>query len=101
MANKVWSNYIQVGIEKPAQEPKSIDDMRKLIMEASRDSSLIHAAMQAADYQGLSGEDRYAMLAYRALRSYEDAFQRQLQMLNTMPMPPFIVRDEVQKEERR
>lgn len=98
MANDDWGRPFQVGIEKPSEEPKNIDDMRKLIMEASRHSALVRSAMDAADYRGLSGEDRYAQLAYFALITLEDTHRRLMNLVNLMPMPPFVVRDEVQKE---
>lgn len=95
MLNNDWYS-IQTGIEKPAEEPKSIDEMRKAILEASRHVTIVRSAMYSADAQGLSGEDRYAMLAYYALRQLEGAHQRLMAYVSITPMPPFIIRGDDQ-----
>jgi hypothetical protein len=62
----------------PLITPPSFDEMRKRIREGARDSSLIHNCMYTADHQGLSGEDRYVLLAYHALIELE----RQHELVN-------------------
>ena len=89
---------IQMGIRKPetAQETNdqlgSIDGMRRAIHRASFDSALIRQAMIYADNGGLSGEDRYVMLAYHALRQLQDVWEQWEQMAALMPNPPLIMR---------
>lgn len=63
---------MSIGIAKPDKEPVSVDEMRVAIHAAERKSALIHSTMTAAYYRGMSGEDKYAMLAYYALRQLED-----------------------------
>lgn len=60
------------GLPKPDKEPETIDEMRQAILRAYRDDNTIHAVFQTADHRGMSGEDRYAMLAYYALRRVHD-----------------------------
>lgn len=88
----MWNERIQVGIEKPEKEPTSIDEMRKAITVASQHSSIVRNAMMSADYQGLSGEDRYAMLAYYALRQLESTHRHLMAYVNITPGPIVIDR---------
>jgi len=53
---------------KNLEEAKNIDEMRKAIFRYSYDDPLTRNVMKAADIQGLSGEDRYVLLAYYALK---------------------------------
>lgn len=46
----------------------TIDEMRAEIFRLSRKDALTHNAMNSASYRGLSGEDRYVLLAYHALK---------------------------------
>jgi hypothetical protein len=78
---------MQFGIKKPQDEPKSVDEMRRAINEAGRDSSLIRQVLATAQYQGMSGEDKYAMLAYYALLQLEEHYQANMEWLNLHPAP--------------
>lgn len=82
-----WSNRIPMGLIKPEQEPQDYAAMRELIEHGQRDSNLIRNCLQAARYNGASGEDAYTMLAYHALRALEDVYERQLQLVNTIGPP--------------
>lgn len=59
--------------------------MRAAIARTSRESYVIRAAFIEADGQGLSGEDRYVLLAYHALRALEDTSQSLTKMMACMP----------------
>jgi hypothetical protein len=78
-----------VGLKAPPLggyfQPLDFTKMRKEIFEAQRDSALIRACMQLADIEGLSGEDRYTYLAYRALIGFERQWQQLRQMWSLMP----------------
>jgi hypothetical protein len=82
---------MSLGIPKPEKEPASIDEMRQVIDRASRDSSLIHNALTAAQYKGMSGEDKYVLLAYSALRELERHYQMNMDWLMLQPSPSIIV----------
>ena len=85
-----WTNRIPMGLVKPEQEPQDSAAMRELIERGQRDSNLIRNCLQAARYNGASGEDAYTMLAYHALRTLEDVYERQLQLVNTMTTAPTV-----------
>lgn len=80
-----------VGIEKPEKDPATVDEMRQAIERARRDSGLISNVIGIAHYKGMSGEDKYAMLAYHALRQLEATHKQLLQMLYTTPSKPLII----------
>jgi hypothetical protein len=87
----MWNDRITVGLTKPEKEPTDIREMRKAIEEASRDSSLIRQAFDTAYYMGLSGEDKYTLLAYHALRQLETHFQVNMKSLMLSPSPQVVV----------
>lgn len=77
---------ITMGIAKPGKEPMTIDEMRQEIFRASMDSGLIYNALRSAEHSGMSGEDKYVLIAYHALRSLETLYRQNLFMLNCMPL---------------
>ena len=81
---------MQAGILKPEKQPANLDEMRKAIFEASRNSAMIRNALMSADYQGLSGDDRYVQLAYYALRDLQDTHVRLLEFVALSPMPTTV-----------
>jgi hypothetical protein len=81
----------RLGVEKPENEPKSIDEMRQSIERASHESALVRSALMSARYQGLSGEDTYAMLAYHALRELERLHKMNLKWLSLTPQPSTLL----------
>lgn len=89
--SKDWPGmFPEQGIPKPTTEPVSVDEMRQAIRRAYRDDHTIHAVFQQADFKGMSGEDRYAMLAYYALRRVRDLEAINLRWVNSHPMPPLV-----------
>jgi len=52
---------------EPVREANTPSEMRAEIIRLSRYNYLVRAAMDSADYTGLSAEDRYTLLAYHAL----------------------------------
>lgn len=94
--SKLWDLGIRLGIEPKGPDKAYIVDaneMRRRIFEASYESSLVRAAMNAADYNGMNAEDRYTMLAYHALVALETYFQRCLEITRLNPNPPILVPD--------
>jgi hypothetical protein len=89
----IWNERITLGIVKPKEYPKDVREMRKAIQDAARDSYLIRNALDSGRYMGLNGEDTYTLLAYHALIELERHFQVNMDYLNVMPSPPFIVKD--------
>ena len=84
---------LQLGIHKPeGDEPTDLNVMRQAINRASRDSNLIRQCTWMADLQGLSGEDRYVLMAYHALRHLQDIWERHADMVERLPMPPMILK---------
>lgn len=77
------------GIPAPKAEPASVDEMRQAIVRAYRDDPTIHSAFQYADLRGMSGEDRYAMLAYYSLRRVHDLDKMVLRFADVMPAQNF------------
>jgi hypothetical protein len=92
MAN--W-NHIRMGIEPKEPKPGEIVDcnaMRRAIDEAKHESALVGQAMISADYNGMSGEDRYTMLAYHALVALETYWKQALKSSMLNPNPPWIIK---------
>lgn len=88
---------LQMGLRQPqteedAKTEATINGMRKAIIKAQRDSPLIRNVLNAAWYQGLRGEDTYVLLAYHALQMLEDHYQRNMEFIKLMPVPPIIVK---------
>ena len=94
---------LNFGIPKPEtaaetnDQLSTVDGMRRAIMKAAYDSALIRQCLLVADHAGLSGEDRYAMLAYHALRQLEDLYQQHSDVLDRLPMPPMILKRPAEK----
>lgn len=91
---------IQLGLLKPetteeVKEQATLDGMRRAIEMASRDSVLIRQCLDSARYAGLSGEDKYVLLAYQALLALEEHWQRNLRFSELSPnVPPIVIKDE-------
>lgn len=66
-------------------------DMRAEIYRLRREVPLVRSVMYIADYNGLSAEDRYTMLAYHALKESAEARELLLEQLNITPHP-FLLR---------
>lgn len=87
---------MRIGIEP--KEPRNgeivtCDEMRRRIHEAAHESALILNCLRAADYNGMSAEDRYTMLSYHALVALETYYKRVLDFTMKNPNAPVILRD--------
>lgn len=79
----------RLGLPAPDKDakPLTFDEMRAAIAKGQRDSALIAQCLRQADYLGLSGEDKYVLLAYQALVHLEDVHKRLMHAVSLMPMP--------------
>ena len=66
------------------------EDMRAEIYRLRREAPLVRSVMDMADYNGLSAEDRYTMLAYHTLKESAKVRELLLEQLNITPHP-FLV----------
>lgn len=69
-------------------EVLSPNDMRVAIFKMAYEDPLVRSCMDAANYGGLSAEDRYTMIAYYALKSREEMSKY---LLEAAHFPRFIV----------
>jgi hypothetical protein len=87
-------HHIKIGIERPDDQqpgdPRDMNRLRREIQNAMRDSALVRNVMYAADYEGLSAEDRYTLLAYEALVALETNWKQVIRTRMLYPMPPLI-----------
>lgn len=95
---KDFMSDFQMGLRVPEKEAeippfRTCEEMRRIIYEQARDSALIMNGMRQADYNGLSGEDRYTVIAFHALIALEHYFSRNLDMMHLMPMVPNILKE--------
>jgi hypothetical protein len=65
----------------------SFDEIRAAIEKGRRDSPLIAQALRQAERLGLSGEDKYVMLAYQALIHLDDTHKRLMRVVSLTPGP--------------
>lgn len=65
---------IQIGLKRPSEKdtPTDINAMRQAIERGRRDSAVIAQCLRQAEFTGLSGEDKYVLLAYHALTMLQD-----------------------------
>lgn len=91
-----FSTRLIIGLEKPEEnfvcsgEGANVDAMRRAILRGQRDSALIRNVMIHADVAGLSGEDRYVLLAYHALIELQRYAGRLSDCIALQPRPPMI-----------
>lgn len=88
------NHHIPAGLAAPEtmvakSEESTPAGMRAAIYRGARDSALICQVLHEADMRGLSGEDRYSVLAYQALIQLEIKHQQLLNYINRTPMPQF------------
>ena len=84
--------HMPMGIKKPetateTQARSTVNGMRKAITDASYHSALIRQCMLRADAAGLSGEDRYVLIAYHALMMLEELHRDRMDRLMLEPNP--------------
>lgn len=82
---------ISLGLPKPEKDPASIDEMRQAIDRARMDSPIIRNALDTAQWKGMSGEDKYVLLAYWALRELETHYRMNMDWLMTQPSPSLVI----------
>lgn len=93
------SSWTQISLGLPKKEgddqpvPLDFNALRREIEEGRRNSSLIHNALIHAQYIGLGGEDKYLLLAHRALKMLEEYFQREMTRLSHQPVPPVFMKE--------
>lgn len=93
---------IQLGLVEPEQpeqpgdinEQATINGMREAIFKGSFESALIRQCLQSADIAGLNGEDRYTLLAYRALITLERYYKMHMKLINCNPTSPYLLKTE-------
>ena len=73
----------------PATTP---DEMRKALFLVSRDHYLVRRVMMMSDMNGLSGEDRYTVMAYHAVKAMLSN-QRRLEELLCQVPPKMIIKE--------
>jgi hypothetical protein len=56
-------------------------------------SVMIHNCVRAAEHRGLSGEDKYTMIAYHALIAYEKLSDIVQDYVRTNPQPLVMVKE--------
>jgi hypothetical protein len=78
------------------KEATTPDEMRAEINRLRQKDAMVRSVLDMADWKGLSAEDRYAILAYLALR--ERAKMQKLILDGAMlrPMPPIFVTPNVE-----
>lgn len=74
----------------PIKDVQTLDEMRAEINKHSVMDVMTASCMRAADYAGMSGEDRYTLLAYNALKS-RDLLSRHLESVARLDFPAFFV----------
>lgn len=65
------------------KEVTTPEEMRAEIFRLQHYDALVRNVMEAANYGGLSAEDRYTILAYHALCAKNDALSRMIEIANT------------------
>lgn len=73
------------------KEAATVEEMRAEIFRLRHHDYLLRNAMDAADYKGMSAEDRYTILAYYALRERAKLLATVLDDAMLRPAPPMIV----------
>lgn len=77
-----FGDRIHVGIRKPKtpnEHEMPVNEMRAAIRLAGhRDSNLVRQCIYRAEREGLNGEDTMTLIAYFALRMYDDSFMREM-----------------------
>lgn len=68
-------------------------EMRAEIFRWSYEDPIVRNCFAVADRDGLSGEDRFTLLAYHALRVKKEAYDMLLERAKVQPMPHMILVD--------
>ena len=93
---ETWEDWRIIEQVKDAATPEA---MRAEIYRMERYDSLVRYVMQAANYSGMSSEDRYTILAYHALKAKNDAQSQLLQWVNMSAATPIIINRNTEPEQ--
>lgn len=91
MSDKYWWPKITLGIPPQKEEPKDVREMRRIIDRAGRDCGIINRTECTARHLGLSGEDKYTLLAYYALLELHSLHEANMKWLMLQPSPVIVV----------
>ena len=69
------------------------EEMRAEIYKNYYHDPLIHAVFRQADFNGMSAEDRYTILAYHAIKEKNNAQLKLMELLNTIPFSSIVIKD--------
>ncbi|MBT9493883.1 MAG: hypothetical protein IV107_16410 [Paucibacter sp.] len=79
------------------REARTPAEMRAEIARIKRQIYLVCASMDAADYAGMAGEDRYTMLAYHALAALQKSEKAMREYLLTTSGEMFLLAPKQEK----
>lgn len=86
-----WMRDIHIGIPPQEGEPKDVREMRQIIDRTGLDCPIIYRTQCTARHLGLSGEDKYTLLAYSALLELHRMHKANTQWLMSQPVRTIIV----------
>jgi len=72
-------------------EAHTPNEMRAELARLAREDSLVRAAFNHAEYIGLSGEDKYLLLAYNAMKHRNQLMRQLYAWTMKNPMPSLFV----------
>lgn len=87
-----WLLDLHIGIPPQREEPKDVREMRLIIDRAGRDCPLINRSECHARHLGLSGEDKYTLLAYYALLELNRLHKANMKWLMLQPSPSIVLK---------
>lgn len=73
------------------REAHTPNDMRAELFRVSREDSLVRSVFQMADYNGMSAEDRFTILAYHAMAARNKLMQDAVQFAMLDTRQPIII----------
>lgn len=76
---------IKLGLDPKLQPSTDFEAMRREILKGTEDSALIRQWYCTCHSQGLSGEDRYVLLAFTALTELERHYRRLSEVTAILP----------------
>lgn len=82
---------VKLGIPPQKEGPKDVREMRQIIDRAGRDCVIINRSECTARHLGLSGEDKYTLLAYYALLELHRLHEANMRWLMLQPLPAIVI----------
>lgn len=70
---------------------ETAEEMRVEMMRICRHDPMVNNLMRLADYKGFSGEDRYVILAYHALRELDAIKKTYYDVVMSWPADPPVL----------